>query len=209
MSTATHYDVLGVSRDASLADIRRAYRRLAHRCHPDIAPRADPARFRSIREAYEVLSDDTRRRAYDRHLAAPAVPVRVETASFGDEIAIDFPSVSSLVCRIWSAFAGQVEQPVPLSAEIELTREEASRGARVPLAVPLRTVCAACAGRGEIWLEVCRRCAGRGERTVRHRVTVVLPPGMTGGERFAFTLASASMSATPVELRIAVRPAVA
>ena len=205
MSKPTHYDVLGVPRDASPAEIHRAYRRLARRCHPDVAPDADPLAFQSVRDAYELLSDDVRRRAYDRHLTAPAAPLRAERASFSDEIAIDFPSVSSLFARIWDDFADQAERPVPLSAEIELTREEAWQGTRVPLAVPLRTVCPRCAGRGEVWLEQCRPCAGRGERTVRHHVTVVLPPGMTGGERIAFTVASAWVAATPVQLRIAVR----
>lgn len=201
----TYYDVLGVRSDAPAAEIRHAYRRLARQCHPDRAPGIDAAEFRSIQEAYDVLGNDDRRRAYDNHLAAPPAPLRAERASFGDEIAIDFPSVSSLVGRIWDTFADQAERPAPLAAEIELTSDEASLGVRVPLAVPLLTVCRGCAGRGEIWLEPCRRCDGRGERTVRHHVTVSLPPGMNGGERFAFTLASAWVSATPIVLSIAVR----
>jgi molecular chaperone DnaJ len=206
VSKPTHYDVLGVSRSASPAEIRRAYRRLARRCHPDAVPGADPAAFRSVCEAYALLSDETRRRSYDRQIEATPARVRPERASFGDEIAIDFPSVSALMDRVWSAFADQSERPRPLLAKILLTRGEAKDGVRVPLAVPLRATCPRCGGRGEIWLEVCGRCAGRGECTVRHRVTVSLPPGMTGGERLAFTLRSAWVSATPVELTIAVQP---
>jgi molecular chaperone DnaJ len=206
VSKQTHYDVLGVSRSATPAEIRRAYRRLARGCHPDAVPGADPAAFRSVCEAYALLSDETQRRSYDRQLEAPPAPMRPERASFGDEIAIDFPSVSALVDRVWHAFADQSERPRPLFAEIELTSTEARDGIRVPLAVPLRAICPRCGGRGEIWLEVCGRCAGLGECTVRHQVTVSLPPGMTGGERLAFTLRSARVPVTPVELRIAVRP---
>jgi molecular chaperone DnaJ len=62
-----YYEVLGVGRNASADEIRRAYRRLAREHHPDIN-RADGAeeRFKEINEAYEVLSDDNRRAAYDR-----------------------------------------------------------------------------------------------------------------------------------------------
>ncbi|HEY4097899.1 MAG TPA: J domain-containing protein [Baekduia sp.] len=62
------YDALGVSRDASADEIRTAYRRLARQNHPDV--NKDPAaaeRFKEISEAYEVLRDDEKRRAYDRY----------------------------------------------------------------------------------------------------------------------------------------------
>ena len=59
-----HYEVLGISKDATEEEIRQAYRRLAKGSHPDAA--GDPARFRLITEAYEVLSDGARREAYDR-----------------------------------------------------------------------------------------------------------------------------------------------
>lgn len=62
------YRVLGISSDAAAADITRAYRRRARAVHPDTAaPGAeDPARFRAVSEAYQVLSDPSRRAGYDR-----------------------------------------------------------------------------------------------------------------------------------------------
>ena len=72
------YVVLGVGREATVGDIKRAYRRLARRYHPDINPgdRAAAARFRQIAEAYETLSDPERRRRYDagRHRRRRAEP---------------------------------------------------------------------------------------------------------------------------------------
>jgi len=61
------YIVLGVPREATLADVKRAYRRLARRYHPDINPGDDTAAavFRRVAEAYEILSDPNRRRQYD------------------------------------------------------------------------------------------------------------------------------------------------
>jgi DnaJ-class molecular chaperone len=62
----TFYDVLGVARDATAADIRKAYRRLARKLHPDVNP--DPAAeatFKEVTAAYDVLSDAGKRRFYD------------------------------------------------------------------------------------------------------------------------------------------------
>ncbi len=71
----THYEVLGISASASDDEVRQAYRRLVKAAHPDAA--GDPAQFRLITEAYDVLSDPAQRRAYDRTLRpawAPAPP---------------------------------------------------------------------------------------------------------------------------------------
>ncbi|MBA4255590.1 MAG: molecular chaperone DnaJ [Polaromonas sp.] len=61
-----HYAALGLSSDASLADIKKAFRQKAAQYHPDRNTAADASeRFRAVQAAYEVLSDDTRRQAYD------------------------------------------------------------------------------------------------------------------------------------------------
>ncbi len=61
-----HYTALGLASSATLADIKKAFRQRASQYHPDRNTDADaPARFRTVQEAYEVLSDDARRLAYD------------------------------------------------------------------------------------------------------------------------------------------------
>ena len=74
MTVATHYELLGVEPDAGAEEIQRAYRLLALRHHPDVAPDADPAAMAAINDAWAVLSDPSRRRAYDAGLGRPEPP---------------------------------------------------------------------------------------------------------------------------------------
>src|SRR5512134_2054025 len=68
MAKEDYYRVLGVDRDATKDDLKKAYRKLALQCHPDRNPGDKDAerRFKEINEAYEILRDDQRRAAYDR-----------------------------------------------------------------------------------------------------------------------------------------------
>ncbi|HEX2048309.1 MAG TPA: J domain-containing protein [Acidimicrobiales bacterium] len=73
---ATYYELLGVEPDASPEEIQRAYRRLARRHHPDVAPDADPEEMAAINGAWAVLGDPIRRRHYDAGLGRPEPTAR-------------------------------------------------------------------------------------------------------------------------------------
>lgn len=73
---ATHYELLGVGPGATGEEIQRAYRLLARRHHPDVAPDADRAVMAAINGAWTVLSDPDRRRTYDASLGRPEAPAR-------------------------------------------------------------------------------------------------------------------------------------
>ena len=76
-----HYTALGLASDASLADIKKAFRQKASLYHPDRNSAADaPARFRAVQEAYDVLSDDGKRQAYDDNRRRNLLDNPAETA---------------------------------------------------------------------------------------------------------------------------------
>jgi molecular chaperone DnaJ len=204
----TYYQVLGVSENAPADEVRRAYRRLARRHHPDVAGCSGTLPFREVRQAYETLSDEKRRRTYDERLAADRAPMLAQEGYrrwFADEIAIDFPSVSELVDRIREALLGPDDGPAPLQAEVLLSVQEASSGVTVPLDVPVRSTCQICGGRGETWMEWCWVCGGSGNALSEHRVRVSVPPGVADGARFRFSVAAPYAPPTRVEVRVAVR----
>lgn len=198
-----YYDVLGVSPDANADEIKRAYRQLARRYHPDISGDDRAAAFLEVSRAYDVLRDPGSRRAYDRSFG-PEIPVTHRTDWFADEIAIDFPSVSGLLDRMRHAFFGDIPV-VTLSAEVSLTPHEAFWGTTVPLDVPLRSTCSRCGGRGETWDGWCLECGGDGEGVVRHELRLRVPPGVRDGTRVRFSVMPPGAPHTLVEIRIVIR----
>ena len=200
-----YYDVLGVSSDAGADEIKRAYRQLARRYHPDISGDERGTAFLEAAHAYEILNDPGRRQRYDERRGRLAShPVGARAQWFADEVAIDFPSVSDLVDQIRLAFfagAGLGE----LSAEIILSPLEAFRGITVPLGVPVRQTCPSCGGRGETWQEWCDPCGGCGDIRAFHEVELRVPAGVREGERFRFSVTPRGAPDTIVDVRISIR----
>jgi molecular chaperone DnaJ len=194
-----YYDVLGVSPDAGAAEIKRAYRQLARRYHPDISGDDRGGAFLEVSRAYEVLRDPDRRRSYDARLLAGG-----RTEWLADEVAIDFPSVSSLLDRMRDSFFGGTREAF-LSAEIVVSPEEAFWGVLVPLHVPLRRTCPRCGGRGEVWAEWCAACGAAGEVQDTHELRLRVPAGVREGATFRFTIAPPGAPQTGVEVRITIR----
>ena len=169
------YVLLGVERSASPNDIRRAYKRLARRCHPDINPGDHIAveQFRQIAEAYETLSDAARRRQYDT--AGPSGPA-AEHATFGFE-GFDFsvsvsgesaPTFGDLFADVLHRGArrrdGEPERGSDLYQSLALSFEEAVRGGQWSMAVTRQVYCRTCRGAGHLPTTEgrCGVCSGSG-----------------------------------------------
>ena len=195
-----YYDVLGVAPNAGADEIKRAYRQLARRYHPDISGDERGAAFLELSRAYDVLVDPARRRSYDATLRRSSPPLDV----LADEIAIDFPSVSSVLDGMRQSFFGETPHS-RLLAEVELTPEEAFWGAHVPFLMPVRGTCGQCGGRGEVWDEWCGACGGTGEVLAEHPLRLRIPAGVRPGACFRFSVTPPGALPTMVELRVTVR----
>jgi molecular chaperone DnaJ len=169
-----YYRILGVSRDASTAAIKRAYRRLAKQLHPDLTGHVAAEAFQDLQAAYETLADAERRRRYDE--------------SLGEMERDRFEPLSWSFVR--SPAAGDLRRPVrpgSLSGEILLSSTEASAGGVLPLDVPLSTSCPACEGTGGFVFD-CDRCGGEGKVERRFPIPLRIPPGVRDGTVFQVTV---------------------
>lgn len=149
--------------------------------------------------------DDSARRRFSNGVPTGTPVLPGERDCFADEIAIDFPSVSTVVDRMRAAFVDGDEAASRLCTHVELSMREASDGITFPIDVPLHGTCPLCGGRGETWMEACRPCGGSGASLLHHRVRVSLPAGVSDGDRFHFSISSPHARPTRIELRIAVR----
>lgn len=195
-----YYDVLGVPSDAGADEIKRAYRQLARRYHPDISGDERGAAFAEVSLARDVVRNRRRRRTYDARAGRP----QGRADWLADEVAIDFPSVASVLDAMRDSFFGAAAA-ASLSVEIVVTPQEAFWGATVPLDLSLRGTCPACGGRGEVWTEGCAACAGGGEVDLTHEMRLRVPAGVREGTTFRVPVDPQGAAATLVDVRIRIR----
>jgi molecular chaperone DnaJ len=167
-----YYEILSVSRQATAEEIKKAYRRLARRHHPDVNqddPHAEE-RFKELGEAYDVLSNPQKRTVYDRYGHAGIQGAAGGGGFAGGSPFGDFGGISDI---FESFFGGSVQtgRPDPrgddLRYDMEITLEEAAFGVERTLRVPHQTICMHCHGRGAEMGNnpvPCPACAGTGQR---------------------------------------------
>jgi molecular chaperone DnaJ len=186
VATKDYYAVLGVSRDAEEADLKRAYRHLARTYHPD-KNRGDKAaeeRFKEINEAYAVLSDPDKRAQYDR-FGTVAGPGGVGDVGFGTIFEDLFESFLGGGERSRRARGRRGED---LRYDLEISLEEAAEGLETKLQIPRLETCEACRGSGQepgTTPEACGTCRGQGQvRFTQGFLTVARPcPSCRGAGR--------------------------
>ncbi len=199
--------MLGVSEDADPDEIARAYRELTHRRATGRLGAADGRPLEHLRQAFETLSDEGRRRDYDAQLASRRRPDRLgeRAGCFADEVAVDFPSPSRVVGRMLESFFADRDSALRTSAEISVTPQEAFHGARIPVDLPVRGSCPECGGRGEFWTERCEACDGTGSGASRHRVQLSVPARLRDGAQLRFVIKVPDGPTIPVDVRFVIR----
>jgi molecular chaperone DnaJ len=180
MAKRDYYTTLGVNRDASEEDIKKAYRKLAMKHHPDRNPedKASEEKFKEAKEAYEVLSDTRKRAAYDQFGHAGVNP----SAGFGAAGARGFggqegfggfaDAFGDIFGEIFGGQAGGrgrgggVYRGADLRYNLELSLEEVARGTEAKIRIPTLEPCETCHGSGAkpgTQPKTCPSCQGQGQ----------------------------------------------
>ncbi len=169
MTKRDYYEILGVNRDASDEEIKKAYRRLAMKHHPDRNPENPKAEehFKEAKEAYEVLSEAEKRAAYDRFGHAG-----VDSGAQGFGGGQGFGGFADAFGDIFGDIFGgggrrsNVYRGADLRYNLEISLEEAARGSETRIRVPTMDECATCHGSGAkpgTDPVTCPTCAGHGQ----------------------------------------------
>ncbi|MFI8480880.1 molecular chaperone DnaJ [Pseudomonas sp. NPDC078700] len=177
MSKRDYYEVLGVERGASEAELKKAYRRLAMKHHPDRNPddKVSEDKFKEANEAYEVLSDSSKRAAYDQYGHAGVDPsmggagaggAGFGGANFSDIFGDVFSDFFGGAAGAGGRGRGGAQRGSDLRYTLELDLEEAVRGTTVTIRVPTLANCKTCDGSGAkkgTTPVTCTTCGGIGQ----------------------------------------------
>jgi curved DNA-binding protein len=208
-----YYKSLGVARNASEDEIRKAFRKLARQYHPDVAKNKKEAeeKFKEINEAYEVLGDAEKRKKYDALGAnwkqgaefrpppgwEPFGGGSFRGARGGQNGGVEFEfggtGFSDFFEQIFGGRRGgggfrfdqedMAERGRDLEADIMVTLEEALKGSVRAITLRRGTICEQCEGTGVVGSKTCPRCNGSGQMTKTETHQVKIPAGVIDGQR--------------------------
>ena len=167
MSKKDYYEVLGVNRDASDEELKKSYRKLAMKHHPDRNPDnpKSEAQFKEAKEAYEVLTDAQKRAAYDQY--GHAATDGSMGGGGGAGAGFDFSDIFGDIFGGGRGGGGRTAQRgADLRYNLDITLEQAARGTETKIRVPTMVGCETCHGSGAkagTAPSTCTTCAGHGQ----------------------------------------------
>ena len=174
MAKRDYYEVLGIDKNTSETEIKKAYRKLARKYHPDVNPENKDAesKFKEINEAYEVLSDPEKKQRYDQfgHAGTDPNGFGGGFGGFSGGTAGDFGGCGDIFDMFFGGAASArnagPQQGADLRLDLELSFEEAAFGVEKELEIPRTENCATCKGSGAkpgTNPITCSQCQGKGE----------------------------------------------
>jgi len=201
-----YYKTLGILRSADASDIKKAYRKLARKFHPDVNPGNNDAeqKFKEIQEAYAVLSDTDKRKQYDTFGTVDGDPTagfdpfrragRRRSSQGPEGVRVDFDGMGGFqdLGDIFSQFfggarPGNARQAPQRGADQELAVEvsftDAVQGTTISLPVQRQLQCSACGGFGTAQRHSCGSCHGAGVVISTEKLRVKVPEGVADGNR--------------------------
>src|SRR5580700_4014777 len=187
MAKQDYYKLLDVARTATEADIKKAYRRLAMKYHPDRNP--DPEsehKFKEAKEAYEILCDPQKRAVYDQFGHAGLEGGRGGGFSAGEAFGDIFGEMFGDIFSGGQRGRSQVFRGADLRYELELDLEQAVFGTDTDIKIPSLAECKTCKGSGAAkgsTPKTCDTCHGQGQVRQEKTLPVTVPAGVDTGDR--------------------------
>lgn len=174
MNKRDYYEVLGVDKNASEAEIKSAFRKLAKKYHPDVSKEPDAAeKFKEAQEAYAVLSDANKRRQYDQFGHSAFDQMGGAGASGFDFSDFDFSDIFGDIFGSGFGFGGKSSNRSRRGNDtlvrINLTFEEAVFGCKKDVKIDTMVECDSCNGKGGHGEKTCQTCHGSGQVTSEQR----------------------------------------
>lgn len=165
-----YYETLGINKDASEEEIKKAYRKLAMKHHPDRNPDNPKSEehFKEVKEAYEMLSDDQKRAAYDQygHAGVEQGAGGFNSAGFGDAFGDIFGDIFGGRGGQAGGNRNNVYRGADLRYNMEISLEEAAKGTESKIRIPVQAACETCKGTGAKTGKspaTCSTCNGHGQ----------------------------------------------
>jgi len=214
-----YYIVLGVSRGANLNKIKKAYRTVIKQHHPDVAQTNESTeRFLEIREAYETLSNQVKRKSYDAQLAEQGsrVPVSRTSGSIETRRTL-FDEQERLFSSITDAFFGGFlpgffdmdkgrMRTKDLYYEAILSPAEAAEGGLFPVKVPVLEPCPRCSRSGFFEAFLCPVCSGCGRVSFERQFSLSIPAHVKHGTKIRLSMEDIGLRGVYLHVHVLIDP---
>lgn len=182
-----HYKTLGISSTASEKEIKSAYRQLAVKYHPDKnnGDKSKEEKFKEINEAYEILGDDTKRKAYDygTHKSKPYTPPRPKGRDIFSKITITEADAKSGVRRVVKILKKEKCKSCNGEGAVKSRCNFCSGSGSIVKSFTtsngehkIKNRCPVCKGEGQVAYSLCIGCHGIGARVAESSVEIIVPP---------------------------------